>query len=137
MKLLPNPARSSRARSIVSGVQNFLNLKNKGENKMETQSINQSIKNFTIEQLVELQEVINEELKLREAAGTGYFKMYELKEKAYYPCTYKQIQYAESLAKKTDSKIEPTKSQLLKKFEMEEMSEAIDLMKDGKRIKIF
>ena len=65
-----------------------------------------------------------------------YDKEFSRKMKAYHPCTYKQIEYAHSLASKTDSEIAPNNSQLLKYFEMADMSEAIDLMKEGKRIRI-
>ena len=97
------------------------------------------MKNLTELTLEELQTLIanaKNEISLREAKGNGFDAEFSRSSKAYHPCTYKQVQYAESLASKTGSKIEPTTSQLIKYFEMDDMSEAIDLMKQGKRIRI-
>lgn len=46
-----------------------------------------------------------------------------------------QIKYAEKLAYKTGSKL-PTTSQMLKYCEADVMSEMIDAMKEGKKIKL-
>lgn len=92
---------------------------------------------MTVEQLVELKSEIENELTLRESQGKGFYKEFRLEGKAYHPATYKQYQFAESLAKKTDSVIEETVSQICKRMEMDDMSEAIDLMKEGKRIRIY
>lgn len=91
---------------------------------------------LTLEELQTLIADAQNEISLREAKGNGFDAEFSRSSKAYHPCTYKQVQYAESLAGKTGSKIEPTTSQLIKYFEMDEMGEAIDLMKQGKRIRI-
>ena|ERR1700722_3349413 len=104
---------------------------NNNNNNME------DLKNMSVETLVALKMQIDEELCMRESAGKGYYKTFDVGgSKAYKPCTYKQLQYAERLCKETGSEIATTNSQMLKYFEMEDMSEAIDLMKDGKRIYI-
>jgi hypothetical protein len=95
-----------------------------------------SLKEMSIEELHTLIADAQNEIGLREAAGNGFYKEFSRGRKAYRPCTYKQVQFAESLASKTGSVIEPNVSQLIKYLEMDEMSEAIDLMKEGKRIKI-
>lgn len=95
-----------------------------------------NLKELSTEQLQDLIAAAQEEISLREAAGNGFYKEFFRGSKAYRGATYKQIEFAESLAKKTGSIIEPNKSQLMKYFESEEMSEAIDLMKEGKRIRI-
>lgn len=96
-----------------------------------------NIKEMTVEQLVALKSEIENELVLRESQGAGFYKEFRLEGKAYRPATYKQYQFAESLAKKTDSVIEETGSQICKRMEMDDMSEAIELMKEGKRIRIY
>jgi hypothetical protein len=96
----------------------------------------QNLSEFTITELQDLIQNAKNEIALREAAGNGFDAEFCRVSKAYYPCTRRQIDYAESLAKKTGSVIEPSISQLMKYFEGEEMSEAIELMKAGKRIKI-
>lgn len=92
---------------------------------------------MNVEQLIELKQQIENELLLRESEGNGFHKEFQISGKAYQPTTYKQYQFAESLAKKTDSVIEETPSQICKRMEMDDMSEAIDLMKEGKRIRIY
>ncbi|MDD5358532.1 MAG: hypothetical protein PHX80_05255 [Candidatus Nanoarchaeia archaeon] len=95
-----------------------------------------TLKEMTIEELTQLINDAKNEITLRESAGNGFYKEFSTGAKAYKGATYKQIKYAESLASKTDSKIEPTTSQLMKYFDIEEMGEAIDLMQEGKRIRI-
>lgn len=96
-----------------------------------------NLKTLTVEQLQNLIKEATEEIALRESQGSGFYKEFSVGgKKAYTPATYKQLQYAESLANKTGSEIKVTTSQIIKYFEMEEMSEAIDLMKEGKRISI-
>lgn len=94
-------------------------------------------KEMTVEQLIELKAQIEEELNLRESQGTGFYKEFCLEGKAYRPASHKQYLFAESLAKKTDSVIEVSTSQICKRMEMDDMSEAIELMKEGKRIRIY
>ena len=95
-----------------------------------------NVAEMTIEELQTLIASAQDEIAKRDAAGNGFDKEFSTGSKAYRPCTYKQIQFAESLSSKTGSVIKPNNSQLMKYFEAEDMSEAIDLMKSGKRIKI-
>lgn len=97
----------------------------------------ENLKQLTVTELQQLIKDCQTEIESREAAGNGFFKEYCINGKAYHPATYKQYEYAESLCKKTGSKIETTGSQVIKRMEMDDMSEAIDLMKEGKRIRIY
>lgn len=92
---------------------------------------------LTLEELQTLIADVQKEISNREAKGKGFDAEFSRSSKAYHPCTYKQLQYAEGLAKKTGSIIEPTTSQMIKYFEMDDMSEAIEAMKEGKRIRIY
>ena len=92
---------------------------------------------MTIEQLQQLIADAQNEITAKDAAGKGFYKKFSVSsQKAYSPATYKQIQYAELLETKTGSEIAASHSQLLKYFNSEDMSEAIELMKEGKRIRI-
>lgn len=95
-----------------------------------------NLKEMSVEEIQTLIADAQNEINLREAAGNGFYKEFSRGAKAYKGATYKQIQYAENLAKKTGSIIEPTCSQLMKYFDIEDMGEAIDLMNEGKRIRI-
>lgn len=99
---------------------------------METNSMI-DLKKHTIEELQVLLEQVKSEISNR----WEFDKEFKLSQtKAYKGPSRAQIEFAEHLGKKTDSKIIPTMSQIMKYFEKEDMSEAIDLMKSGKRIKI-
>jgi hypothetical protein len=88
---------------------------------------------LSIEQLQDLQEQILIEI----ASRNGFDAEFALSNKAVFKGpSFRQIEYAESLAKKTNSIIKPTKSQITKYMDIEEMGKAIDLMKEGKRIRI-
>lgn len=87
---------------------------------------------MTVDELKQLINEIENEINSR----TGFDAEFNVGSKAYKGCTYKQIQLAEKLARDTGSKILVNHSKLQKKFEMDEMSEAIDMMKEGKIIKI-
>jgi hypothetical protein len=84
-------------------------------------------------ELIALQERIHKELSSR-SEYDAEFKLSA--SKVYKGASPKQIALAEDLAKKTNSSIKPTKSQVMKYMDIGEMSEAIDLMMKGKRIKI-
>lgn len=94
---------------------------------------------LTLAELIEMKANIETEITYREAAGNGFDKEFSVTSngKAFHPATYKQFEFAESLAKKTDSVIATTGSQIVKRMGMDEMSEAIGLMRAGKRIKIY
>lgn len=87
---------------------------------------------MTVEELKQLINNAQDEISSR----TGFDAEFEVSGKAINPCTYKQIQFAQKLASETGSEILINNSQLQKRFEMSDMSEAIDLMKDGNKIKI-
>jgi hypothetical protein len=96
-----------------------------------------NLSELTIQELNDLAAAIANEITSRNAQNNGFDRVWKLEGKAIYGCTKKQIAYAESLAKKTGSSIAATTSQMMLRLESDEMSEAIDLMKEGKRIRIY
>ena len=74
---------------------------------------------------------------------TGFYKEFYILDRDYFynsfqfRATYYQYLFAESLAKKTGSVIEVTQSQICECMDRDEMREAIELMKEGKRIRIY
>lgn len=98
---------------------------------------------MTLRQLASLRnkidKVINSRKKpIKKKESTIKFdKEFKLRiKKAYRGASASQLALAENLAEKTSSVIVPTKSQVYKYMDIEAMSEAITLMKAGKRIKI-
>lgn len=67
--------------------------------------------------------------------ATEFQQEFDLESAKMNEVTMAQIKYAEKLAYKTGSKL-PTTSQMLKYCEADVMSEMIDAMKEGKKIKL-
>lgn len=95
------------------------------------------ISEMTNEELQQLLADVKKEIESREAKGNGFDAEYSLSGKAYRAATHKQCHFAQVLADKTGSSIEVSGSQIVRRMEMEDISEAIDLMRDGKRIRIY
>lgn len=90
---------------------------------------------LTIPELEQLADEITKELKSRQPGS--FDKEVQLSGKAFYPCTYEQIKLATYLADQNGSRIEVNNSQLMKRLEKSEMSKIIDLLKAGKKIRIY
>lgn len=95
------------------------------------------VQEMTNEELQQLLADVKKEIENREAKGNGFDREFFLDGKAYRPATYEQFKFAQHLADKTGSKIDATGSQIIKRMERDDMSDAIELMKDGKKIRIY
>lgn len=79
----------------------------------------------------------------RESQGNGFYKEFYITDADYFynsfqfRATYYQYLFAKVLAKTTGSVIEAKQSQICKCMDRDEMREAIELMKEGKRIRIY
>lgn len=91
------------------------------------------LKKMSVSELEQLQTLVSEELSSRKV---DRFEVdITLSKKARYPCSYEQIKYARHLAEKNGSVIEANDSRM-QKSEKEQMSQVIDALKNGKKIRI-
>jgi len=89
---------------------------------------------MSVSQLEQLKTLVSEELSSRKI---DRFEVdITLSRKARYPCTYEQLKYAKHLAEKNGSVIEGSDSRIQKYLEKEQMSQVIEALKYGKKIRI-
>lgn len=96
-----------------------------------------NLQTLTLEQLTRLKADVQSEIDSREAEGNGFDKEFELDGKAYRAATKRQADLAFHLAKKTGSEISVSISQICLRMDVSDMSDAIELMSQGKRIRIY
>lgn len=89
-----------------------------------------------ISDLINLKAKIESEILRREANNKGFDLIIEIGGKPINPCTYNQYKFIKDLSDKTSSKIEPVVSQITKRMSYDQVNEAIDAMRNGKRILI-